>query len=98
MRSFLVVAVLAAFLPLPAFGEIVCGSRASIVDYLARNFSKALVGIGISDDGYLLERLESPAGDWTVLLTRPSEKGPVSCVFTSGSDWQAVPPVKGEKP
>lgn len=66
--------------------ELVCVPRGELIARLAEKFREVPVGVGIAQNGALLEIIASPDGStWTLLVT--SVDG-TSCVTATGTDWQ----------
>ncbi len=61
-----------------------CGPRSDIIALLKDNFGEVEVGQGLSIRGNLVEIFVSPAGSWTVILSRPDG---LSCLADSGEAW-----------
>ncbi len=91
LRIGLVAAVVAgAFaLAMPAaMGESVsCGERHGILEWLEGKFYEKRTAFGLTSDGRVLEVFAAPSGSWTILVTYP---GGLSCLVTSGIDWQQI--------
>jgi phage/plasmid primase-like uncharacterized protein len=76
--------------------QLVCAERNSILSSLSRQYSEAPTGMGISNNGVLLELLTAHDGKtWTLLLTRPDG---TSCVLAAGEGWQSLPQIAGGQP
>ena len=82
-------ALLGAASPAQVQGAQSCGKRADLISFLAGGFREAPVGIGLTEQGLLLEIFASKDGEtWTLLMTMPNG---VACVVASGEQWQAAP-------
>jgi len=68
----------------PAGAVELCGSRSDFVALLKDNFSEIVVAQGLSSKGHLVEVLVSPAGSWTILLSRADG---ISCLVDEGDPW-----------
>ena len=70
-----------------AIGQILslCGERTKIVNDLKRTYSEVPVAIGLGSNGGLVEVLVSPAGTFTIILTRTTGW---TCVIAAGADWE----------
>jgi hypothetical protein len=93
-------ALAAAFVPVPAIGQIArpqCGLHDQVVQNLADKYDEARVGFAINERGLLIELLVSKAGTWTILHTAPNGGG-VTCLADSGDAWQSHPPKAPEAP
>jgi len=91
LRMGLVGAVVAGAFPLamPAVGaeSVSCGERQGILKWLEGNFHEKRTAFGLTSDGRVLEVFAAPSGSWTILVTYP---GGLSCLVTSGMDWQQI--------
>lgn len=80
-----------AALGLVAFGtgasaEPVYGLRDNILNQLSRKYQEVPVGIGLTENGDLLEMLSSSAGTaWTLIVTTEENR---TCLIASGHDWE----------
>lgn len=55
---------------------------------LAQRYGEVPLGVGLANDGNLLELLTSDGGEtWTLLVHLP---GSVSCLLATGTDWQIL--------
>jgi hypothetical protein len=61
-----------------------CANRSDFVALLKDNFGEIVVAQGLSDRGHLVEVFVSPAGNWTILLSRASGQ---SCIVDAGDPW-----------
>lgn len=61
-----------------------CASRSDFVALLKDNFGEIVVAEGLSSSGHLVEVFVSPAGSWTILLSRADG---LSCVVDAGDPW-----------
>ncbi|MBR1158495.1 hypothetical protein [Bradyrhizobium elkanii] len=61
-----------------------CASRSDFVTFLKDHFGEVEVDRGLSDRGHLVEVFVSPAGTWTILLSRPDGS---SCLVDAGEAW-----------
>ena len=61
-----------------------CGTRASIVAALGRQYGESLTAQGITAGGWLLEVLAAPGAGWTLIITKPDG---TACVSASGEAW-----------
>jgi len=71
-----------------AQAQSVCTERAKFVDQLAVNYAENTVGLGLVNNGNVLEILVSKNGTWTILITKPTG---ISCVVATGEAWERVP-------
>ncbi len=68
----------------------VCALHDIITDALKDRWGEAQVGLGINNEGALVEVFVNPkSGSFTILLTRPDGW---SCVATAGKDWRSAQP------
>ena len=81
--------------PAPAFGAVpsqahmVCAPRGNVAARLAERYSEVPGSRGVLRSGEVIEVFVSPAGSFTVIITRPDG---VSCVLAAGEDWQELAP------
>ena len=66
-----------------------CASRSDFVALLKDNFGETLVAEGLSSRGHLVEVFVSPAGSWTILLSRADG---LSCLVDEGEPWVTAAP------
>jgi hypothetical protein len=76
-----------------ASAQAVCGKRIDLLTQFARQFEEVPNGIGITDQGALLELLVSPMGTWTMIVTVP---GGSACVVATGQNWETLPAVQSK--
>ena len=83
-----IVAILAALaaLSIPVQAAVgPCGIRADVLAELAKKYQENPVGIGVTNEGNLMELLKSANGStWTIIETMPD--GP-TCLRGAGTDW-----------
>ena len=73
---------------LPAFAETVCAVRQQILESLRMEYYEAPRGLGMANDGNVIELLSSREGKtWTLLVTMP---GGISCVIAAGESWEPL--------
>jgi hypothetical protein len=77
-----------ALVSFTASAQGVCSERAKFVDQLAVNYAENTVGLGLVNNGNVLEILVSKNGTWTILVTKPSG---ISCVVATGEAWEKIP-------
>ena len=70
-----------------------CADRNVIVDRLGSKYSETSVSMGLANDGSMIEVFASPAGTFTIIVTRPSG---VSCIIATGDAWETVPGMKAD--
>jgi hypothetical protein len=61
-----------------------CAGRPDLVALLKDNFGEIVVAQGLSSRGHLVEVFVSPAGNWTILLSRADG---LSCLVDAGDPW-----------
>ncbi len=85
----LATAALAAFiLSAPAQAQPFCADRATVMGLLATEYSEAPVGMGIANNGGVIEILSSAAGkSWTIILTMPNG---TTCMIAAGESWELL--------
>ncbi len=71
-----------------ASAQSVCSERTKFVDQLSVNYAENTVGLGIVNNGSVLEILVSKNGTWTILVTKPNG---ISCVVATGEAWEKIP-------
>ena len=71
-----------------AEAQQVCGKRADFITRLDTTYKETTSGVGLVNNGMVLEVLTSKKGSWTILLTRTNG---MSCVVASGEAWERVP-------
>ena len=86
LRVVLAASLLAVFAT-PAFAQMVCGPRPSILSNLARIYAEEPVAIGLAANGEVVELLSSESGSWTILATRPNG---VACILLGGEAWESI--------
>ena len=70
-----------------------CHPREKIMAVVEGQYHEAPVGIGLSNAGQIVELYASEGGTtWTILVTLPDGR---VCMYGAGTDWEAVPQVKG---
>lgn len=95
LMKYVLPVILVSFMAAPADAQLLlCGDRAVLTNQLENEHSETQRGVGLTADGRLLEVFASPAGTWTLLLTRPDGH---TCVIGHGEHWQ-VTPVKDSGP
>ncbi len=86
----------AAFVPVSAKSQQICGDRAKIVAHLGSDYKEERSGIGLAASGTVIELFTANSGTWTMLMTTPGGR---TCVMGSGEGWeqtQRPKPVAGE--
>jgi len=74
----------------------VCGKRNDILEQLSKKFREAPVGIGLANNGGLIELLTTDTGaTWTLIITLAN--GP-TCLLAAGQDWQPRQPAALDGP
>ena len=68
--------------------QSVCGDRNTFLEKLNATYGEQPVGMGLANNGTMLEIATSGEGSWTILVTRPDG---VSCVVGTGEAWERVP-------
>lgn len=78
---------LAAF-PAAAYVPVACADRDAILARLGAKYDEAPSGIGIANNGSLIELLTTADGSsWTLLVSMPDGK---SCLLAAGENWTPV--------
>lgn len=63
----------------------ICGKRSLFVSRLKDRYEEKPVSVGLASNGVIIEVFAAPSGSFSILVTRPEG---VSCLVTSGSNWQ----------
>lgn len=88
LMKYVLPVILVSIMALPADAQILlCGYRTELSNQLKNEYSETQRGLGLTADGRLLEVFASPAGTWTLLLTRTDGK---ACVIGHGEHWQVT--------
>ena len=88
ISKLIVCAIVFALATSSAMAQTNCGNHDDIVSKLANEYSETRVGIGLNDNGRVLELFASPTGTWTILITPP--KG-LTCMVETGQSWETIP-------
>ncbi len=64
-----------------------CEARTTILKILNGTFAEKTNGMGLANNGAVVEVLRSEDGSWTIIMTAPNG---VSCMLASGKHWQVV--------
>ena len=87
-RLFCVVALSAA-VPTAVAQQLDCTQRSKFVHHLKATYAEKSVAIGVTDNGSVVELLNSKTGDsWTIITTPPDG---IACIVASGKHWQILP-------
>jgi len=73
----------------PAPGAPPCAGRHDVVDALKTRFKESTAGVGLTDQGAMVELLTSETGSWSLLLNFPDGR---ACLMASGNNWEGLPP------
>ena len=102
--KMIVSALALLFIAWPASGQVTpCLPHNVFVDGLRSNYGETLAARAITHLGGLFEIFAAPGGTFTVLITTPTGKRRIACVFTSGRGFEifvgaaikaAAPPVR----
>ncbi len=65
----------------------VCGRRSTFVTQLKERYAETPVSIGLASNGAMIEIFAASSGSFSILVTRPEG---ISCMVTSGDNWQAL--------
>lgn len=91
IKTALSVSAIALSLSLAPIGSAkaqqMCGNRTEVVDSLGAKYKESTTGVGLVNNGMVIEVLTSETGSWTILMTRTNG---VACVLASGESWEAV--------
>ena len=95
-RLTVIAMALSAIAPNALAQPLSCTDRTEFVHHLAKTYGEKRVGIGLADNGNLVEILSSISGQsWTLIMTTPDG---VSCRIAAGNDWEQVPLTKSRGP
>ena len=99
-RLFLSIAVAmvllagAAFMAHPAAAQQAGMPRAAVVKALGDRYAEESVGLGIAQNGGIIELFTSQDGaTWTIVLTMPNG---LSRMIVSGESWMQIMPLDGQ--
>ena len=99
-RLFLSIAVAmlllaaAAFMAHPAAAQQAGRPRAEVVKVLGDRYAEESVGLGIAQNGGVIELFTSKDGaTWTIVLTMPNG---LSLVIATGESWMQIIPLVGQ--
>ncbi len=72
-------------------GEVVaapqCNDRDSMLEHLENKYKEAVVGMGVTPSGALIELITSEKGEtWTIVLSMGNG---VTCLLASGENWKS---------
>jgi len=70
-----------------ASAQQMCGKRTDVVQSLSAEYKESTTGVGLVNNGMVIEVLTSKTGSWTILMTRTNG---VSCVVATGNSWESV--------
>ncbi len=89
-RAIIAAAVYAALLmPAQAQRAPVCTDYSIVIEHLSKEYSEVPVGMGIANNGGVIEILSSKAGkSWTIILTMPNG---TTCMIAAGESWEFLP-------
>lgn len=73
--------------PSIAMSQVACAVRQDVVDKLKQTYDEQPSAIGITHAGAVVEVFTSPAGTWTIMITRPNG---ISCLAATGQNWQQM--------
>lgn len=87
-KLILVAGAVYLFLLLPAWGQQPCADRADVMRALDREYGEKPILRAMDGGGVVVEITASPAGSWSMLVTRPG--GP-TCMRGSGEALEMTP-------
>ncbi|MDX1483969.1 MAG: hypothetical protein R3229_05765 [Alphaproteobacteria bacterium] len=99
LRALMIAALLAtgfalAAKPLQA-QSTPCTSRTTVIKQLSKEYSEAPVGMGLANNGGIIELLHSrDRTTWTLIITMPNG---MTCPIAAGESWENVPVLVGSK-
>jgi len=87
-----IVGVLTALLVAgPAMAQQACDTRSNVMNHLGQKYSEAQVGVGVANNGGLVEIMTAPNGStWTMTMTMPNG---TTCLMAAGEKWEDAPQV-----
>ncbi len=72
----------------PAAGQIQCGERSKVLEFLSKKYQEAPIAAGVTTTGALVEVLTDPKGHtWTIIVTTPEG---ISCLVATGDGWRTM--------
>ena len=84
----------AAFMAHPAAAQQAGRPRAEVVKVLGDRYAEESVGLGIAQNGGVIELFTSKDGaTWTIVLTMPNG---LSRVIAIGESWMQITPLEGQ--
>ncbi len=85
MKTFVALAAL-HFLASPAAGQqLTCAPLGEMQNALSVQYGEHPAGLGILENGHVLQRLESAGGkSWTMIVVAPDG---MSCILLAGENW-----------
>ena len=83
-----IIALTATSFTSDAEAQQVCGKRAEFITRLDATYKETTSGVGLINNGTVIEVLTSVKGSWTILMTNTNG---ISCVVASGQAWESVP-------
>ena len=90
----LVLLAAAAFMAHPAAAQQAGVPRAEVVKALGDRYAEQSVGLGIAQNGGVIELFTSKDGaTWTIVLTMPNG---LSRMIVSGESWMQIMPLDGQ--
>ena len=86
-----VIAVAVAILSTAAHAApLACVDHKELSNFLAEKHSEAPVGVGLANNGGLVQVYSSPQGKtWTIFMTMPDG---TACLMAAGEDWEKFDP------
>lgn len=78
-----------------AMAQAVCNERGKFLEQLSGGYAENTVGLGLVNNGSVLEIFASKKGSWTILVTKPNG---ISCVVATGESWEEVPRIMASGP
>lgn len=90
LAVIIALAILCLVMMAQAFAQTPCGDRAGIVKMLAEKYREQVMDRGlIPSQQQVLEVFASPAGTWTILISRPSG---LTCIMAAGEGFKRLNP------
>ena len=69
-----------------------CGKRETVILRLAEKYEEHQRGLGLAQNGKVIELYSAEAGNWTLLETLPDGR---TCLLAAGEGWQT--PINSEQ-
>ena len=64
-----------------------CGPHDTVLDRLQKTYGELPVGIGVTQQGDLLEIVAAAGGSWSVIISKPNG---ITCLVAAGEGWRSL--------